>query len=288
MNVVLTCLQHFQPCILINLQQLIRLGHEHIYVITHRHLREKFTLKHESIRLLFLEDVPPEEGRPFASELDATFRHGFWLHTSYRFFAIRDCMRAYDIQDVIHLENDVLVYYHCDTLLPCLDKRFVYMPFDSLERNIASIVYIPDYHVLDRILRYYNPAKDDMHNFRDIQQKTNQIDHFPICFPETNNPLRQFVTKNYDRFGGVLFDAAAMGQYIGGVDPDNHPHTSTSTVGFVNETCVVKYNQYRFVWITSPCLKTLEDVKRPFLFHKGRKYPIFNLHIHSKQLAHFI
>jgi hypothetical protein len=89
-------------------------------------------------------------------------------------------MKKYDVRDVLHLENDVVMYYHGDTLLPFLDTGRMYLPFDNFERNVASIVYIPDADVLGGVLRHYDMGKNDMYNFSTIAKKTNLIDHFPI------------------------------------------------------------------------------------------------------------
>ena len=51
--------------------------------------------------------------------------------------------------------------------------------------------------------------------------------------------------ENFQEFNSI-FDAAAIGQYLGGVDPRNSPG---DTRGFVNETCVVNYDKYEFTWI---------------------------------------
>ena len=66
-----------------------------------------------------------------------------------------------------------------------------------------------------------------------------------------------------------------MGQYLGGIDPRNKPG---NTVGFVNETCLVKYNMYTFIWKEG----------KPYIRIEGKDVPIFNLHIHCKNLEKFI
>ena len=85
-------------------------------------------------------------------------------------------------------------------------------------------------------------------------------------------------TENFDKFN-CIFDAAAMGQYLGGINPKNVTH---NTVGFINETCVIKYNQFKFIWIT------INGIKRPFLKTGDSIIQIFNLHIHHKDLHNFI
>jgi hypothetical protein len=118
-----------------------------------------------------------------------------------------------------------------------------------------------------------------MENFVSIKKKTNLIKNFPIF---TNidglNDEQKFVCENCDMFP-FIFDAAAIGQYIGGVDPRNE---SGNTIGFVNETCVIKYNNYK-IWFEEK-----NGFKKPFIQIQDKIIPIFNLHIHSKNLEKFM
>jgi hypothetical protein len=193
-------------------------------------------------------------------------------------------MRSKDIENVIHLENDVLIYHNIAVLDRMIDKTKIYLPFDTFTRNIASIMFIPNHTIFKTVLDKYDFAKNDMENFSIIQAQTGIIDNFPIFINDSNgSPEHQFVTKNYNHFH-MIFDAAAIGQYLGGVDPRNCPGDTT---GFVNETCIIKYDQYQFIW------NAFDDIKCPFIVIKDSSgndcaYPIFNLHIHSKALEKFI
>jgi hypothetical protein len=118
-----------------------------------------------------------------------------------------------------------------------------------------------------------------MENFAYIKQNTGLIQNFPI-FPNKFFASHEelFVSENYDKFN-MIFDAAAIGQFLGGVDPRNIQGDSS---GFVNETCVIKYNKYNFI------LENNNNIKKPFLIVNETKIPIFNLHIHSKNLIKFM
>jgi hypothetical protein len=129
-----------------------------------------------------------------------------------------------------------------------------------------------------------------MYNFSEIRQQTDRIQQFPIFVEErasdsssTPEEERAFVSRGWSQFGGYIFDAAAIGQYVGGVDPRNCPG---DTRGFVNETCVIKYaDEGTIIWKTDGD----DDVKRPFLHRKNQQIiPIFNLHIHSKTLMLYV
>ena len=303
-SVVLVCLGVFQEYIMTNIAQLIRLGHTQIYVLTDNALIPHFAPFSDVIHLVPVESLDDSFGFQRRSIQDKEYRGGFWHHTSARFFVLYEFMAQTGIKNVIHIENDVLIYYNCDKVLsvPLFNKSELYIPFDSYERNIASIVYIPCAHVLSQILVHYDYEKNDMYNFGEIRKKTDCIRQFPIFVDEqafdlssstsdlstfdlsTFDGERAFVSRGWSQFGGYIFDAAAIGQYVGGVDPRNCPG---DTRGFVNETCVIKYaDEGVVIWKTDG---DNDVVRRPFLQRNNRQIiPIFNLHIHSKALMLYV
>lgn len=273
MNIVLVCANNFQEYILINIEQLIRLKHTSIYVLTNGCFFDKFQQFANSIKLINIDELNDIYQYDVNSKQNNSFRNGFWRLTSSRFFYIYAFMEKHNIQNVIHLENDVLIYYNCDILMPNISDH-IYLPFDTFKRNIASIMYIPNSGRFKQALDHFDFAKNDMENFSNISQQTGIIKNFPIFITDETTPEHKFVTNNYDKFQ-YIFDAAAMGQYLGGVDPI---HNWGDSRGFVNETCIIKYNNYRFSWTDA----------KPFININGKLIPIFNLHIHCKELDKFI
>ena len=278
MNIILTCIQNFQDYIFINIRQLIHLGHKSIFIVTDQEFFERFAEFQDKIILVAAENLNCSNYID-NSGLDRNFRNGFWTLTSARLFYVYECMKKYEITDVIHLENDVMIYYNCDEFFNNkVDNTKIYIPFDSFERNIASIMYIPNHDVFQTALQHYNFNKNDMYNFSEIKKKTNIIENFPIFITDVSqNEEYQFVTQNFDSFH-MIFDAAAIGQYLGGIDPRNQ---DGDTCGFVNETCIIKYNNHSFHY------RIINEIARPFIMVQDVLYPIFNLHIHSKNLHTF-
>ena len=279
-KIVLVCINNFQEYILDNIRQLIRLNHKNIYILTNKVFFPRFKDFINKITLINIEELQEDYNYYSNTTLDKNCKNGFWALTSLRFFYIYQFMKKYNIKDVIHLENDVLIYHNCNDIIYNFDKKYLYVPFDTFTRNIASIVYIPSHEVLKIILDNYNYSKNDMENFYFIKNKTNLIKTLPIFpkFDNNNNDEIDFVSENYHNFN-YIFDAAAMGQYIGGIDPLNDPN---NTVGFVNETCIIKYDKFTFIW------KLIDNIKRPFLVIDNKEYNIFNLHIHHKDLYNFM
>ena len=269
-SVVLVCLGIFQEYILTNIEQLVRLNHTDIYVLTNKHIVPSFETVKSFIKIVVVEDMTDPFEFNSKSSLNKVDRDGFWHHASARFFVIYSFMLKYGVQNVIHIENDVLLYYNCDEVLT-FEKKQVYIPFDTFERNVASIVYIPDASIFGEILNHYNFEQNDMYNFSEIRKKTGLITNLPIFVRDVSTLEKAFVTDGFTKY---IFDAAAIGQFIGGVDPRN---IEGDTRGFVNETCVIKYNEVgEIVW----------NQKKPFIrINETEEVPIFNLHIHCKNLS---
>ena len=268
MNLILVSIGNFQPYIIDNIKQLIKLGIDNIYIITNKDFFEYFDICKNNIKLIDVCELNDSYNYFNNTNLDKTFRNGFWTFTSLRFFYIHSLIEKYNLNDCIHIENDVLLYYNINILEKLANKNYVYIPFDTYNRNIASIMYIPNHTIFKKLLDVYDLNKNDMENFAHIKLTTNLIKNFPI-FPTyfciTQEEL--FVSENYDLFN-YIFDAAAIGQYLGGVDPRNIPG---DTRGFVNETCVIKYNKYNIYF------KEVDFIKRPFIFINNKEFPIFNL-----------
>ena len=190
-------------------------------------------------------------------------------------------MKKYDIKNVIHIENDVLLFYNPDILLNFIDRKYIYIPFMSVTFNICSIMYIPDHHTYTKALEHFNFEKCDMLNFRNISEKTGIIQNFPIFISiDDENPQISFVSQNFEKFN-FIFDAAAIGQYLGPFYPNVDKNSFINPV--INGHCVIKYNNYDFYFENG-----FDNVKRPFIVINNNNYPIFNLHIHCKALKKFL
>jgi len=93
------------------------------------------------------------------------------------------------------------------------------------------------------------------------------------CLPIITNYVSDIpkrYTENANTFG-VLFDGAAVGQYIGGIDKI---HNKNDTSGFINETTVFQCDKAKVEW------RYADGLRVPYL----NGLPLVNLHIHSKEL----
>lgn len=270
MKIVLVSTGNFQEYIIDNIKNLQAYGNNNIDVIT----ENKFfhLLDGLNVGLIDTEGLNSYNFENY-SQLDKSFRNGFWHLCSLRFFYIFSYMEKYNITNCIHLENDVISYVNFDKIEHLFDKNRVYVTFDSESRVIPGIMFIPNVLAFLPIIENYNFGLNDMQNLARFNE--NIIEYLPI-YSGTNSTIYD---RNFNHFN-CIFDAAAMGQYLGGVDKRNQ---DGDTRGFINETCLIKYNNYSFYWLQED-----NNNYAPYVIMNNKLIKIINLHIHSKDLFRFL
>jgi len=264
MKVVLVCIGNFQEYILDNIKNLHLHNNRDITIITEKEYFKNFEeFNIELIDRTTLDDLGFDE----LSLLDKKFRNGFTHYCSLRFFYLYSYLNKYNVE-CIHIENDVLIYYDLNNVLFTSNKLCAC--FDCEWRVVPSVIYIPKPSTLKYVLDHYDNRLNDMQNFG---RHAHIIEKLPI-FNDTSHIL----SRHFNKYN-IIFDAAALGQYLGGVDERNIPGNSE---GFINETSLIKFNIYTFYW------KKINDLYCPFVDINGKSIRIFNLHIHCKKLNKFI
>ena len=77
MNIVLVCLNNYQDYITVNIEQLIKLKHKNIFVITHSHLFSNFEKFESKINLINADLLDESYEFENKTSLDKYFRNGF-------------------------------------------------------------------------------------------------------------------------------------------------------------------------------------------------------------------
>lgn len=282
MEVVFVSVGNFQEYVIDNIKNLLFFGNKKITLITNKEFFKD--VNHLPIKLIDSEELLDDEEfinnikQMENSRMEKCFRNGFWHYSSLRLFYLYYYLKKYNIKNCIHLENDVVTYINFDELIDKFKENKVYAPFDHEKRVIAGIVYIPNYEAFHPIIKNYNYHTNDMENLAQYGEEVIlSLPIFPIICPE--DKITKYNKLYYDF--NMIFDGAAIGQYLGGVDPRN-VEEGLNTKGFVNETCIIKYNNYEFIW------ESINGLYIPFLVIDKKKYRICNLHIHSKKLKDFI
>ena len=113
MKIVLVMLNNLQPYIFDNIQHLKHHDNSDITVITDKKFNTLF--ENNGINIINIEDLIPDYIN-VVSRSNNTFRNGFWKLTSYRFTALYEYMKQHNMNNIIHIENDVLIYKNIDTI----------------------------------------------------------------------------------------------------------------------------------------------------------------------------
>jgi hypothetical protein len=281
MKIIFVCIGNFQNYILDNIKNLKLFNNNDIVVITEQQFFNYFSDDVKLIDCTTLDDC----GFNNKSLLDKHFRNGFWHLCSLRFFYLYSYIGKNNLSNCIHLENDVLTYINFDNFDLQIKKNKLYVTYDCDKRVIPGIVFIPNADALKPLVKNYNFSLNDMENLAMIESESFPI--FPIIDTQINK-----LNKNYYDFNSI-FDAAAIGQYLGGMDKRNFDvrYPDGDSRGFVNETCLIKYDNYIFFWIKKEFKLCDDSIKRLFIPHlvvNNSLIRINNLHIHSKELFKFI
>lgn len=220
------------------------------------------------------------------------FREGFWISTTSRFFYINAFMNVYNLYNVFHIENDIVMYESFDNIYNSMktseECNKIWVVRDAPHRVVPSLMFFPSTSCINELV---TSMVENIEGSSTFINDMDNIGRYKNCI---NLPIFPLMNENHN----ILFDGAAIGQYIGGVDVRNAPHNDEDrellefrgvNLGFINETsvfkpdrcifskCNVKMNEHtiplRNVFCVEPNIKKLTTIA--------------NVHIHSKQLYKF-
>ena len=204
------------------------------------------------------------------------FGGDFWVNTSLRFFYLEKLYALLGIDKFFHAELDNTIF-NLDGLDEKLDQcgNGLFVPRDASDRSIASLIYCNRPESLKELTELYSCATAPKHDMDALAMYSKEYpDHFFSLPTESYDKNRQSWRILEPGFLGGLFDAAAIGQYMLGVDPI-HRKGRPSYNGFINENSNINWSEVVFD----------TDGKNLFLNPSGKaadNYRLFNLHIHAK------
>lgn len=220
------------------------------------------------------------------------FRDSFWISTTMRFFYIESFMKIFKINNVFHLENDIMLYKNVNQL--DIDKNKIYMLKDSPNRVIPSLLFFPNNLLLQEMNTNIIEQLKDIHVLLNDMQLLGAYKNDNICY----------FSSDFNDNLTYIVDGAAIGQFLGGLDLRNLQefliksleeqqllHYNNPTKGFVNETSSFKPDSIT-IFKNKIFLKNMNFPVD--LYYAKREddnnimlKQIVNLHIHSKQLHEY-
>lgn len=219
----------------------------------------------------------------------ANFRDGFWLHTTSRFLIIEKYMMVNNLSLVFHIENDVMMFKSFDFIYKQNQNKSnnnnIWVVKDSPNRVIPSIVFFPNTKSAKDLVKYIRDTRSRNIEFINDMQllgRYQNVYELPTI-PTSGTTI-------------CIYDGAAIGQFLGGIDPRNEGKTSfnnysdsmevyNKTKGFVNETSDIDPSVYKY--ITKRVSTGVNYINIPLIKTNEKVVALANLHIHSKLLAMF-
>ena len=219
------------------------------------------------------------------------FRRKFWLTTLLRLVAVAEYVKAQD-EPVLHIESDVLIAEDFPIEAFELLNTEVAFPLVSPGLGVASTFFIRDKKAAENFLDFIygavkvNPNTTDMKIL--FEYASNHADRVTVLPTTPMNPEAfqnptsevsiETLTGNLDFFGGI-FDTVDMGFFLLGEDARNHRGIrklrTLDPLSFVN----LRYLDFIFSET-----RNFLNVNEGF---SGKIYPVYSLHVHSKDLAAF-
>jgi hypothetical protein len=203
---------------------------------------------------------------------------GYWIFTLERLFAIH-ILSQYTDGPIIHLESDVYPIFSSE-LIDILHRKVhrVAVPRYSESRGIASFLYaksFKDYlEILEQLLYILNTSTKSILEDMDllgVALNKKILEELPTY------PSDSWEVNFNGEFRHIIFDAAALGQYLFGQDPF---HTDGFRIsGYKNPDFKIDLSNY--TW------NLAKDITRHTSLNfeaSGKMFYPVNLHIHSKEL----
>ena len=214
---------------------------------------------------------------------------GFWNVTMGRLIMLQLLIMEKFLLNVVHIENDVLIYTNPEKFLPqfkaAAGSSVLLCPVGQNHAS-AAYLYARNFQAMNKLnslfINYFERGSayikkymgDDVsemtmmsHYHRD---KRDIIKYLPIM-PEGRG------SENFGLFKSC-FDGASAGQYIGGTQSDgpgwagNHHYLGVELLK----------KKYSFEW------RTENGIRIPFMRMGKHTFRMNNLHIHSKKLKDFV
>lgn len=217
-------------------------------------------------------------------EIERKFPHyknisgGYWIKTIERLFALDAMKEVLEIDEsFVHFESDVMSLL-TDELYELLDLNYEKVAYPRFSKNagIASILYSPSAKIYEEFLAALtNIILNSKSWMTDMDLLGTALENMDTEELPSFLPLSKFLL---DHNGNqIIFDGAALGQYLFGRDPVHTEGKATS--GFMNPNSVIDFR--------SSCwsIKDYGSDEAVFIsLNETNNLRVANLHVHSKQL----
>ncbi len=234
-----------------------------------------------SNEVYFIKDIPlTNNWKKFIDPecMQAIGTEGFWRVTCERLFAVEAIMKDHLIEKALHLENDNLIYAKPDynwLEKKCGKKIGLTRINDGMIS--AGIMYVGSVGGLEFVNKKINDLLETgMSNILKVtgEGMVNEMVLLGYIKKRNDSSIELLPTIPKENIEGFVYDCASWGQYVGGTN-------QTPGIPFSHDThhigLAINSGMLDLKWING----------KPYAVDKSKNIekPIFNLHIHSKELS---
>jgi hypothetical protein len=226
---------------------------------------------------------------------DPNFRGNFWRLTLERLIAFLDFHLQHKDAPMLHVESDILLMPNIPLERIANSAKLSWMRVDSY-KDIASLLFSPSHQtsewLRDRFIEVLESGQEvtDMTILRAIAENfPEEILLLPSLLDEENQAdnidepgffaQRQRMSYSWNQESRGIFDPAAIGMWLTGIDPRNQYGVTT----YFDTQKVIKSGTY----FNPSLVKYFFQNGNLFIEVDGLRYAIWNLHVHSKNLKLF-
>lgn len=204
---------------------------------------------------------------------------GFWRYTCERLFAVEAIMKEYSVDKALHIENDNLIYYPPDyEQLDADCGQSVGMTRINDTMISAGIMYVGSIEAIEfinrRLVELLNLGEKKLLEMT-CEVMVNEMMLLGYIKKKNNDSITLLPTiPRINDKSKYIYDCASWGQYVGGThqNPGTPFAHDSHTIGLA-----INSNMLDLKWVNG----------KPIAVNKSDKSekPLYNLHIHSKELS---
>ena len=200
--------------------------------------------------------------------------NSLWRTSLFRIFLVRDCIKYLNLKNCYHFDSDVLLYEHPSKFSHLInDSDGLTMTYHTEDEMVFGFSNFGDINKIDKICDIlFEIIFDEQKQTEYSVGMPNEMQLLGGIYKRRPDLIRRLdVLPNEN---GIVFDPSSYGQYFGGT-----PNGEES--GWYGNHHVVGRE------IGNSVLTPIIIDNKPYVEKGGKKYPIVNLHIHSKNTERF-
>lgn len=207
-----------------------------------------------------------------------------WRTSCFRMFYIQRLMQDLNLENVLHFDNDVLLYEKPENIIEKMIGRYgaFAVTAHSHDEIVLGMSFIKNSNALSSVVDFIKnefqlPSRDLRNKYGGYPSEMRLISAHGNCeflpiLPEGLTAQRY--TNNYSNFNSV-FDPSSYGQHIGGTFSEKKPGW------FGTHQEIGKF-------IGNGAIRVVFEDRNPYLVYQGNRIKINNLHIHSKNTGLYL